>query len=390
MRIKWRTLITSIMTILLVHISLVSISGMHYPNYARIQLLCMLVIAAFLVLRIQMFLKKNAGYNIVLFIVAAAMFYSAFSSRNLADVHTLTILSNVAKIVIIFLFLEYIQNTNQFKNSLKVIYYCILAYCLMTDVLMLLSPMLFSGGDNYLVGNKFNVAYLHLYLLVLYCACFENNKKYSVLKRTKLNIHFLFIVVISLYTGTSTGVIGGILFLIFYIWNQGFMKWVAKPVTALLAIGFFDSILLINPAILNVPVIRYFIEVLLNKSLTLTGRLDIYSQVMAVVLMKPLWGFGKENNFLISQLYLGADALKAPNAQNGAIDYIISYGIIGLILMLVLLVMSIRNGAGKSNRAFSALLFVYIILSMVEITFRQEFFVTMALIAFGWNKESED
>lgn len=53
--------------------------------------------------------------------------------------------------------------------------------------------------------------------------------------------------------------------------------------------------------------------------------------------------------------------------------------------MLILVVLVIRKGALKSSNALMALIYAFITLSMVEITFRRLFFAVLAMVAFAWN-----
>ncbi|MDY4813848.1 MAG: O-antigen ligase family protein, partial [Ruminococcus sp.] len=152
----------------------------------------------------------------------------------------------------------------------------------------------------------------------------------------------------------------------------------------LLSIGIFDTILLISSAILKIPAISYIIQNLLNKSSDLTGRLDIYTRIFIIMKDSPLWGVGRDNNYAYSLQY----AL-AGNVQNGLLDSIVSFGIIGTAFMLVILVLSIKKGKKRDNLAFKAYLFVFIVLSMVEVTFRLYFLVLLAMIAFGSEKVNQ-
>lgn len=62
----------------------------------------------------------------------------------------------------------------------KIIYICCFVICILNDLLMIIFPSRFSfllHNDAYLVGNKFNVCYTHLYLLLFFCATHNLNRK---------------------------------------------------------------------------------------------------------------------------------------------------------------------------------------------------------------------
>jgi O-antigen ligase len=50
--------------------------------------------------------------------------------------------------------------------------------------------------------------------------------------------------------------------------------------------------------------------------------------------ISPFWGFGAENNYVACQKYLIISQYEAaPDAQNGLIDWLISYGSIGTVVL---------------------------------------------------------
>jgi len=96
--------------------------------------------------------------------------------------------------------------------------------------------------------------------------------------------------------------------------------------------------------------------------------------------MNPWFGFGAENNYAMSHT-----VAMGMNTQNGLADIIVSYGVVGACLILLLMVVSLLKRKEDYSRSYMALMYTFIIVSMVEITLGNYFLITLALLAFVAN-----
>ena len=72
--------------------------------------------------------------------------------------------------------------------------------------------------------------------------------------------------------------------------------------------------------------------------------------------------------------------------QNGVADLLLSFGIVGIILVTLIIVFALKKGANIYMTGVLALTFTYMVLSSVEITLNQKFFSILALSAFAFPK----
>ena len=118
----------------------------------------------------------------------------------------------------------------------------------------------------------------------------------------------------------------------------------------------------------------------MHEDTTLTGRMMIYQNVLKLLMMNPWFGFGAENNYAMSHT-----VAMGMNTQNGLADIIVSYGVVGACLILLLMVVSLLKRKEDYSRSYMALMYTFIIVSMVEITLGNYFLITLALLAFVSN-----
>lgn len=253
---------------------------------------------------------------------------------------------------------------------------------IVNDLLMLVLPGIFRASDElgtgdkfncFFLGNKFNVVYLHLFFWAFYLLYQQLIKKN---KRMCTILIIALVIFVSIYVKCSTGIIA--IFVFCLLCFEKFEKYFFNPVTTFISIGIFDTILFVNAAFLSTPFIKFIIENVLGKEIGLTGRMDIYTRIGYLVSKNILFGYGYENN-----TYVASQTVLASNVQNGVLDNVVSFGIIGTALLAIWIwsCLKFAQKNGKLN-AFSYLLYTYIVISSVEIVFRTNFIIIIALIAF--------
>lgn len=109
--------------------------------------------------------------------------------------------------------------------------------------------------------------------------------------------------------------------------------------------------------------------------MTLTGRTRIYLILLDAITQKPWFGWGQDHGMWFLGYYYNT-----PNAQNGLFNYITDYGLIGGIIFLILLNYLCRNVKNKNGYYILAIIFTFIILSSVEITYNLQFYAYLLLL----------
>lgn len=95
---------------------------------------------------------------------------------------------------------------------------------------------------------------------------------------------------------------------------------------------------------------------------------------------KDLSGYG-----LINIIFSVVKTVAPLIALEYACDIIVSYGVVGACLILLLMVVSLLKRKEDYSRSYMALMYTFIIVSMVEITLGNYFLITLALLAFVEN-----
>lgn len=254
-------------------------------------------------------------------------------------------------------------------NYVKVLFRTLLIILITADILMLFLPYDFNNpSEEYLIGNKFDVAYLHCFASAL---CFFYNSKYNK-KITGENVFKHLIPIAFLLYSTwicsvvtcSTGIVicillGLTIFIplkIKKIFSSGKIMVIVIILMNILIFGSYN--LFMNPV---------FLEIVTNvfgKSYTWTGRLIIYEILFEIIIKKPFIGYGYYNSIVALAVSFSG------NAQNGLLKVIIDSGIIGAIGFLSIFYLALRkNRQDKENCwYFYAFLYVMIAASAVEIS----------------------
>ena len=150
------------------------------------------------------------------------------------------------------------------------------------------------SGSGYLVGNKFYVSYMNLFVVTLYYMLHPVPNR---TQKMKLRLLLLLSFLIALKTQCSTVIIGTIIlyYLIFAI-NDKLKGLLRNWKTYALGLVVFDILFFFfTMAFIDNPIMRYIIVDILGEDMTLTGRLDIYAALGPIIAETPLWGNGVGN-----------------------------------------------------------------------------------------------
>ena len=246
-------------------------------------------------------------------------------------------------------------------------------YAIVTDVHALLTGAKYGGLiGNYLVGNKFNICYLHYYMLAFFLFIWDEHKFKD---RVLIIVMYLLSIFIAIYSECSTVLLGLLAFFVMYIFRSKIFPILQKPTLAIILILVSNVVLIVFPAVLSIGPIQYIIENVLHEDISLTGRMRGYARMLGALIYNPVWGVGYYNKYLISRFFTNMDDL-----QNGLADVALGFGIVGVVFLVLVIYFSFINGAGKKSLGFVFIVYMFILISSVEITLNLKVVVLLALI----------
>lgn len=266
-------------------------------------------------------------------------------------------------VFVFFSFISYLNKINRTYILIDVFLKICLFYCLISDVLAFIGIPVTNEG--YLVGNKFSLSYLHLYLIIFY---YFRNKTANLHIRPKyLYLLFAYSIFISLYTECTTALLGNIFMLIIFRYEYFFCRYVLNVKVVLIFLLICAAFPLFITYLIHVPLISYIITDILGEDLTLTGRLYIYELLPEILSNRLLFGFGIGNSNGIMMFLYG----KA-NTQNGIANSVLEIGIIGTFALIFLIYTCLNSVKGLEQKLavfpIYSIIFTLIAMSMVEIT----------------------
>lgn len=356
------------------------------PHASTIRYASIAVIGLFLISGFSYFIKrKNLILNIILMVYSILVIYTSYMNKDLITERSIFPLSILYSIVFceIFLVMEYVAEKKKLDLVINIFYKLTLIVLIVNDILLIISPELF-GVDLigvYLVGNKFNVAYLHMVLLAFFIAR-SHVKSYSKKRFYFLYmVYFITAVVIGIMVDCNTGTIGVILFATSYIFLRK-IRILLKPWMVLTVLIISCMFAFTYEAVLENEHVQYFVSNVLGRSLTLTGRTNIYKAVPEMFKNHWTWGYGYGTAYIICDKYVGIF-----DTQNGLLEWILQIGWIATALMLVIIYISFsklkmidKKGNLKEIYPIIFLVYSFSVLASVEITITYRYFMLVALV----------
>lgn len=349
---------------LFTHVLFISILDIKLIKY-----ICLIFLIIYLMQNNKIFLKKKyerINKWVILFavIVTLSSIHSLFIDfpSGFNDVSPFSGFLLSLSVCMSFFLVEFLYEKNRIRLFLKNIFFIILFYLVINDLLIPFhSPL--ERAQGYFIGGKFTISYLHILACVLYYflhLCNGNTQsKYKIV----MSCFFIYSLFISFYLECSTSVIG-ILILIVLFFFKSFSIRLYSPIFVITYI-FLSSVffLLFYDDILSLPFVQHLIVDILNEDLTLTGRVNIYMGMFDLLGFEPLWGWGNGNSTFFVNYYLDM-----PNTQNGLLENYINWGLLGVISFLILVFFVIKYAEKKNSYPFINLIMVFIVLSTIEIT----------------------
>lgn len=356
----------------------------YIPNSRFFSILCEFIVLLYLIPKIScLFKKKYVKVNILMLIfIFIGLTSSMMSKTNIEDSVWFFL-----RIFTFFFFMEYAYEKGDVKNIFKIFGFLFLFYAVLSLIIDIKFHYLFINyNKNYLIGNKFAISYAAFLSLVMY-DCYQNNN-YKNLKKSNLFIIlvFIFTIFVSYKTDCNTGILCCVLYYLISKMNIDKLK--SGPM--IITTSLISSVLLISfrDFLLNQKIVQYIITNLMHRSMDLSGRIQIYENIFTIINEKKLLGHGFGNSYSI--LY---SRILAPNTQNALLEWWFNSGIFGLLVLLLMfyvifdnLKKSRINTLPNINCIVNAI-FVFLILGSIEVTISTSFFILLAFLNVGYNKE---
>lgn len=320
------------------------------------------------------------SFLVVLFMLL--MVTSTFINFGIST-RVLTAIVTGVEYILIFWIIDRLSNKWSIQEVINIIWKYVSIIMIIVDLCIILTGAKGIGGQQvlayYLIGNKFTVSYFHMILLALFLA--QNR----ILKKEKNRKCFFFLllvysIMICYSVDCNTGVIGciamGGVLLIFY-YGKDLCKLLENP-TFFVGVFIGSTFLIVGTKVLlENELVQLVVTKVFNRSLTLTGRLQMFDVTLQAISLKPALGYGINSTYV-------QDVLTWGNPQNGLLKMLLDFGIIGTAVFLMLCWCSLSGKSSKSQTRhieISILAFLYgmVVCSMVEINISGLFFLGLAL-----------
>lgn len=334
-----------------------------------------------------LFLKDNRAINASMAAFCIAVLVVSYVNRNgYSDRNPfLAAVVFAATLVEFTMTVETFCQREAMSELFHVFYRMTLWIVIATDLLILFTNIhLRYGGDVFLVGTKFSVIYMHFYLISFFFADkrirLQSMTKRSFMDKTVLALLLAITMIMSVKLGTATGIVGTAA-LLFFLWlsdaNINCILNAKSFLVAFLASGLFAIFV---EVILSNGMITYVITQLLGKDITLTFRTVIYSMFPKIMKNHWLWGFGYGTGYEVLMRYGIVDA------QNGIFDWVQQIGVLGTLMLTIWLSVAMKKSKveldvkSSSTKSLTALVYVFILLATVEITYSSKFLAVVVLL----------
>lgn len=383
--------ISSMIGFMVYHIAVISLPYIGIYNYVLYTFMALTLL--FLLMNCKIFLKKEyRNVNIFLFLFLAIILISAIYNND--NLHRGIIY--IVKILSITLFFEYANYKCESKKTMKMFLYLTMFYCLINDIIIFIFPDIYIyNGGYYFLGNKFHLSYVHILLLILFMYLYKNelkNKNIKSINVKKIILFFIIItsIIIFILTKCTTALLGYLILLIFLLLNsKKTIKSLQSSKILLVTMLVSGFVLIFFTNVLQNKIIEDIIVNVLHEDVELTGRTNIYENIFEILSKKPLLGYGYGNSYDVMFKFIGA-----PNTQNGILECVLNFGIIGTIFFVLYIITVIKNlkyNNISNNNQYIILfgIYVFILLGMVEVTYDIYLITLLAIINFGKRKLEE-
>lgn len=355
----------------------------YFAWYNVVKYIAIVIVGVYVCIRYKKVDKrKYALINMISVIFCGMLLWTSFQNRNQIASRNPFLAAIVfsALFMVFLLFMEIMIENNKVDHILNIFYRLTIIILFINDILIFVYPNLYlSFGENYFIGTKFEVIYLHFLSICLYMIK-EKNKKFKNVVTIGMLIWTFFI---GLQIKCSTGLVGAAFLVVLIIAINKKEEMFLNPLfyAGVQAICFGFVFFCEN--VLSSPNVQNFIVNILGKNATMSGRANIYMEVPILLTSNHAWitGFGYATSYELGRKLGGF-----PDTQNAILEWIWYAGVPTTIIMIMLFMLILyvsRKSIEQDRRKMSALLiFLYLltILGTVEITITQLYFSIIVCI----------
>lgn len=297
--------------------------------------------------------------------------------------HQIAFLSVLESFLNAFLFYDlytlvfYFYIKNKMRLCLKGLYKINLLGCVINTITILFLKTTYEGETIYFFGNKFASAYVFVLLIALFGSVHNMSLKKNV---RKLYLLILFSLAITYYMRVITAFVSIAAILFFVIFKKKIQPLILNPLIVVITLLCSSFTVFVLDYVLHLNYVRNFVFNTLEKSASIGGRLEIYNVYLKEIINNSIiFGHGY-NNRLIYTMSKGVFG----NAQNGLFEQFVSYGVVGILAIVVITYYCFKNHK-RNNTAYYLSLVVYamIIAATIEVTINWFFFLGICLVKFS-------
>ena len=390
--ISLQSILMNIAMFCVVSFALLEDASVSLPYISFIKTPLMYLGAACLLCRVFYFakrLKKKRYFYVflTLFLLIAMLLLAANQNDHpkLGDPPMKDTVRLILFLLELFLLMIWMAEDGQSRKLINFLFYYTLLLTGLSDILMFTGLMEFWNGgfETYLVGTKFTVIYFHMNLMVLWYV--KNRERFHRDKKARRVIYWGMPVAFltAIRVDCISGILGClVLFILIMIMDKPIQKKLLKLSShwaLLLAMAIGVIFPFVSKTILDMPFVTYVVENLLGRDNKLTGRLNIFLAYGDRMQDNWQWGYGYGNGNVVSEALFGY-----ANSQNAMLHWVIQIGIPATVCLVLFWLMIFRRIAKAPEKSrcmpFVALIYVYIVLGMIEITYSMIFILWFAVI----------
>lgn len=272
----------------------------------------------------------------------------------------------------IYCMIRYCAQINYLDGFIDNLYRMTKLYCMLSVISIFWIGTSVNGTEKiYLFGNKFSIGYFFMMLFALYgIVVYRKNLNHKI----KVILIGVLSIVVSLWIHCATIAVAVFAMLLIYLFFNAIKNWLCKPLTIIISIVISGGFVFAVDSILMNSNIQYFINSILHKSLTLTGRIYIYHNLVEIINNRFWLGYGYNSGVIVERIGYG-------NAQNGLMELLINFGMIGVLIFFYFSSSAVKGNllSGKYKTLY-ILMFGIIICSTVEISYNYVYYITIFLL----------
>ncbi len=322
------------------------------------------------------FFKPNLAI-VLLLLYTAAMAVSNYLTSEI----TLNMIMSISIQAFLFVAIPIASRRGALQAAVKGVLFYFLTLCAVNDLIWIargFRPLVegnskFSLLPQFFLGNKFSVMYDHILLSALFLTLYRGRRRRNWI----LAIGVLLIILSFSFDCATTAVVAFAFMIMLFIEGRK-NSFFENKMTIGIALAASAVFPFLSEAIMRNGFIQNIIVAVLGRSVTMTGRVGIFTHIIQLVRTNMFWGIGREGTASVITLVSGA-----ANIQNGFWQIAITYGIIPAALLIFAVLSAVRPGAenkaGLHGYTMLVTIYAFVLAGFVEITYGMTLLVPVVI-----------